>query len=158
MVGPLSQQWSHTLSFRKAYVREYGRLAQLVERLLYTENVGGSSPSSLTLDYRIRSRAARYAKIAQLVEHTTENCGVTGSSPVLGTNLLGQHKALNQKRMIRKDRPFLLFDAQVDAQTIFDCLWNHLKPDQYRVCPYPQSETQQALCEQRLRGLQSPAA
>jgi hypothetical protein len=27
-------------------VENFGRLAQLVERLVYTENVGGSSPSS----------------------------------------------------------------------------------------------------------------
>jgi hypothetical protein len=27
-------------------VKNFGRLAQLVERLVYTENVGGSSPSS----------------------------------------------------------------------------------------------------------------
>ncbi len=52
-----------------------GRLAQLVERLAYTENVGGSSPSSPT-----------NATLAQLVEHATENCRVSGSSPEGGTN------------------------------------------------------------------------
>ena len=32
---------------------ELGRLAQLVERLVYTENVGGSSPSSPTIHSRV---------------------------------------------------------------------------------------------------------
>src|SRR4029077_21228069 len=31
--------------------REFGRLAQLVERLLYTQNVGGSSPSPPTNNF-----------------------------------------------------------------------------------------------------------
>lgn len=35
-------------AFRNAARRRIGRLAQLVERLLYTERVGGSSPSPPT--------------------------------------------------------------------------------------------------------------
>ena len=33
---------------RRRYITSRGRLAQLVERLLYTQNVGGSSPSPPT--------------------------------------------------------------------------------------------------------------
>jgi hypothetical protein len=38
--------------FRNAARRRIGRLAQLVERLLYTERVGGSSPSPPTSHMR----------------------------------------------------------------------------------------------------------
>ncbi len=62
-----------------------GRLAQLVERLVYTENVGGSSPSSPIPTSREAAFIEDPAKIAQLVEHTTENCGVASSSLALGT-------------------------------------------------------------------------
>src|SRR5580658_1802727 len=41
--------------YRKAEINlDAGRLAQLVERLLYTQNVGGSSPSPPTTKVRVR--------------------------------------------------------------------------------------------------------
>ncbi len=72
-----------------------GRLAQLVEHLVYTEGVGGSSPSSPTI-----IRLVAQAKLAQLVERMSEKHEVTGSSPVLGTNQTASH-ALAVLRMGR---------------------------------------------------------
>src|SRR5580700_11208586 len=45
-----------TEAINRALVGHHGRLAQLVERLLYTQNVGGSSPSPPT---SLRKRSAR---------------------------------------------------------------------------------------------------
>src|SRR5436305_15155270 len=64
----------HSALLPKPWPRRYdvgtGRLAQLVERLLYTQDVGGSSPSSPT-NLRLRSGASlpdrmRRAKMGRL--------------------------------------------------------------------------------------------
>ncbi len=59
-----------------------GRLAQLVEHLLYTEGVGGSSPSSPTISQQASYETVfRSGRLAQLVEHLLYTEGVGGSSP-----------------------------------------------------------------------------
>ncbi len=69
-----------------------GRLAQLVERHVYTVDVRGSSPLSPTTGAPSdpaavpeAPRVENQAQVAQLVELTTENRAVGSSSLPLGT-------------------------------------------------------------------------
>lgn len=59
----------------------HGRIAQLVERLVYTQMVGGSSPSSPTTPFPINPLRSLGAAVAHFV-HTE---GVAGSNPVATT-------------------------------------------------------------------------
>ncbi len=54
-----------------------GRLAQLVERFVYTEDVGGSSPSSPTTLRLRRLRVARHSPSKTQMPHTVSE-GVRG--------------------------------------------------------------------------------
>src|ERR1700678_3450086 len=85
----------HTL--RAAVLRRYiiaaGRLAQLVERLLYTQNVGGSSPSPPT-NLRKRRAPRRLPSEAHL--------GVGGLSRLL--RLAGQPHAAGKSKSDPKNK------------------------------------------------------
>ena len=73
--------------FRNAAAQAIGRLAQLVERLLYTERVGGSSPSPPTnnnneLRSILRSGGPRFPRYSPKT-HFFRHRGMADSSPTV---------------------------------------------------------------------------
>ena len=79
--------WDQNVAGSSPVVPTPGRLAQLGEHLVYTQVVGGSIPSSPTKHFN-QFEVFFYGGIAQQVEHTAHIRQVIGSNPIAAKSRL----------------------------------------------------------------------
>ena len=77
--------WDQNVAGSSPVVPTPGRLAQLGEHLVYTQVVGGSIPSS---PIKVITLLTKYGGIAQQVEHTAHIRQVIGSNPIAAKSRL----------------------------------------------------------------------